>query len=128
MSSISPIGQFRSNVQWYLEGNTPNFSSELAASLLVALKLLATDLESIENNPQHELAIWLKTLSTRSLQDNSQLCDIVERLNLLNAAIPEYSSKSRPFRDAIVQLILLAEHSNDLRFRKLLLDLAKSIG
>lgn len=128
MSSISPIGQFRSNVQWYLEGNTPNFSSELVASLIVALKLLAIDLGSINNDSQHELAIWLKTLSARSLQDNSQLCEIVERLGALNSLMPEYSSGSRPFRDAIVQLILLAEHSNDLRFRKLLLDLARSIA
>lgn len=126
MTSISPIAEFRSKVHWYLDGNTPNFSSELTSDLLVSLRVLATDLRSTEFNTDATLGL-LEQLKTRDLQEGANLVKVAETMKDLVENPQLKLSERRTFRDAVVQLILVAECSPDLKFRKMVLSLAQAI-
>ena len=131
-STFSPIAQFRSKVQWYLDGNTPGSNSNLIAELLVALKILASELsnqDSITNcQALADFRNFAPPLSVRALQDSSKLRETVQQLaNLLQAEELKMVER-RTFRDAVVQLILVAESTPDLPFRRAVLELSKSIG
>lgn len=127
MTSLSPIAQFRSKVQWYLDGNTPNFAPELLAELLVALKLLGSEISGVQNENAIEFFSFISGLSVKSLSDGQNFNEVVARLASLNSDADMKMSDRRSFRDAVVQLILVAEQSNDLGFRKAVLDLAQAI-
>lgn len=125
---ISPIAQFRSKVQWYLEGNTPSFTSELAADLLVALKVLGKSLPAIEKNEIEIFREFSGSLSIDRLQEMSVLMDVASHLRALLELRELKVTDMREFRDSVVQLILVAESRSELSFRKAVLDLAKSIN
>lgn len=124
----SPVVQFRSNVQWFLEGNTPQHQTEMVVELLAQLTILA---EHIKENPEAEaediknFLSFFRTMTRRELQDTAKLKDVVQHLKKLskNPAI----SQNRSLRNAIVQLIVIAEGHADLPFRKSVLDLARSL-
>ena len=130
-ASVSPISQFRSKVQWYLNGNTPNFSAELYADLLVSIKLLSADIAAYSgehSNITSAFITFVKSQTLKSLREGSGPLDCVIQLRAL-LDIPSLKMAGRKaFRDSAVQLILVAEGNPDLAFRKVVLDFAKSIS
>lgn len=130
-TAISPIAQFRSKIEWYLEGNTPNFSSELLADLIVSLKVLASELRASAFNEDElvvEYVTFCEQLKLKSLQDATTLDRTVGFLVKLLANDGLKTIERRAFRDAVVQLILVAESYPEISFRRSVLDLAKSIA
>lgn len=131
VARVSPIAQFRSKVQWYLDGNTPSFSSELVADLYIALRLLASDLDSSELRERQEIDSFLsfcQVLTSKSLKDLGGLVQVVGLLHSLLKVDGVNIADKRVFRDAVVQLILVAESHADLSFKKSVLELSKSIS
>ena len=127
-TEFSPIAQFRSKIEWYLEGNTPKFSSGLLADLVVALKVLASDLG--KNSPNIDIDKFIRfcdEMKVKALSEAVNLTQVVDSLRDLLADESLKMPSRRPFRDAVVQLILVAESFPDLSFRRKVLDLAKSI-
>jgi hypothetical protein len=128
----SRVGQFRSSVQWFLEGNTPSYKVEQVVELLVCLRVLAAKLRedaAVSSPPKHSLialATKFELLNRKRLEDTAELKLIVESLRDVASTDP-VCADNKPFRDAVVQLIVIAENHLDLPFRRLVIELADSL-
>lgn len=128
----SRVGQFRSSVQWFLEGNTPSYKVEQIVDLMVSLRMLAIKLrepknsESAEKVGLEQLAKKLQTFTRKELEDTDTLKRLAISLKDVVRGTP-HSADNKEFRDAVVQLIIIAEGHLDLPFRKLVIELADSL-
>jgi hypothetical protein len=135
MASIteSPVSQFRSNVQWFLEGNTPSHQAELIVDLLVGLRTLSADFvsragdESQRSSILKECSESLGSVSRKDLQDTNKLKSVVSSLEQVVALEDKGIVTTKAFRDVIVQLIVVAESHPDLPFRRAVLELTQRI-
>lgn len=129
----SPLGQFRSNVQWFLEGNIPGHQAEMIVDLLVHLKLFANKLNTENLHNDHAIEVikkhstYFNNLTRQELQDTSKLNIIVGNLmDIVNLGIREIIN-TKEFRDTLVQLIIIAESHPDLPFRRAVLELTQKL-
>lgn len=129
----STIGQFRSKVQWFLEGNTPNNQDDLIVDLLVCLKTFAQDLKnSAASDPANSsllesISTDFSSLSRAQLVDSGKIRGVVSAIDSLVSAGANTSIDTKSFRDLMVKLILIAEISSDTSFKRQLLDLTEKL-
>lgn len=125
--TMSPITKLRSNVQWYLDGNTPGPETAPFVELYASLKALNTHLVTIDKTDQK-----LKSLSEKPQRDLANLDSLKETQEcLLRLVTSGEHDKNAPafalLRECTIQLILVAEGRQEPAFREGVLALAKSI-
>lgn len=131
--SESPVEQFRSNVQWFLEGNTPTYQTEMIVNLLVCLKTLANQLKvtTIENLVSQEtvnaIAEQFSNITRRQLEDATGLNQIITALNKIESLKQKSLTDNKAFRETVVQLIVVAEKHPDISFKRQVLELTNSL-
>ncbi len=125
--SMSPITKLRSNVQWFLEGNTPGPETAPFVELYASLKALHTHLVDVGKSDS-ELAA-LCALPQRELASLANLTRTQEcLLQLVKSG--QYTKDTPAFsllRECAIQLILVAEGRQEPSFRESVLVLARSI-
>lgn len=124
--SMSPITKLRSNVQWYLDGNTPGPETAPFVELYASLKALNTHLVDIQKADQKLTDISSKP--QRDLATLERLRETEECLNRLvtSGEFPPETNAYKLLRECTIQLILVAEGQQEPSFRESVLLLAKS--
>ena len=129
----SPVGQFRSRVQWFLEGMTPTYQSELNIDLLVSLKGLAIQIRLIKSDdPEVNASIEryansLDGFTRRQLEDVKHLDEVLKLLKSIAEVKNPPLTDNKSYRDVLVQTIMIAETHPDISFRKRVLQLTEEI-
>lgn len=128
-TALGAAGTLRTNVQWYLEGNTPNQKSEATADLAVALKSLAIHIAEQGEVTAYagQLREFCKDVTRQQLEEVGGLSKLVALLRAVAEKKDNRVVDSRPFREAVVQLIVVAESSADLQVRRMVLELVKGL-
>ena len=84
----SPVAQFRSNVQWFLEGNTPQHQTEMVVELLTQLTILVASLKmkpvSLTTEARN-FVDFVSEMTRRGLQDTANLKKVVMHLKSLSS-------------------------------------------
>lgn len=130
--SASPV-EFRSNVQWFLEGNTPAFQTEMIVNLLVCLRTFANQLKvtNIENLANQEtvdaIAEQFGNFTRKQLEDVSVLKQIISGLVRIEALKQKSLTDNKAFRETLVQLIVVAEKHSDISFKRQVLELTNKL-
>lgn len=125
--STSPITKLRSNVQWYLDGNTPGPDTVSYVDLYASLKALNASLVTIgKADEKLEKLCALPQRALVSLENLTETQDCL--LQLITSG--QYAKETSAFnfiRECVIQLVLVAEGRPDLSFRESVLALAKKM-
>ncbi|MFZ2305924.1 MAG: hypothetical protein WAW73_03280 [Rhodoferax sp.] len=130
-TALPSVGNFRSNVQRFLEGNTPNHQTEVFADFVISLRALAPLLskqpDQIAPQSIERLASICKQVSRKELQEGQKLHDVI--LAITNIVDEKLNSliETQEFREVVVQLIVVAETLSDIQLKKTVLELSRKL-
>lgn len=126
------IHQFRSNVQWYLEGNTPGLELNSVNELYANLKALDVAIKPTSGDLSTRPAVdrfqeFCEKVSLKQLRSIEGLTEAVSVLNAVKIDVKDGTERANQlFRECVIQLIQIAESRQELAFRTSIFELAKN--
>lgn len=130
-TALPSVGNFRSNVQRFLEGNTPNHQTEVFADFVISLRTLAPLLlkRAEQTAPQsiETLTSLCKHVSRKELQEGQKLQEVIMAITKVVDEKLTAFTETQEFREVVVQLIVVAETLSDIQLKKTVLELSRKL-